>query len=367
MFEPLEPRVMLAADPRVAAAANAAVHPLDVTVDRWISPTSGNWNVASNWSTGAVPGSGDTALIDTPGVTVTVNDAEAAGRLTVNATNAASPPTLLISAGSLRLGDGSSLGGTTDIAGGTLFVAGGTVTLAGATAFTAGGINLDGSTLINTGLMTWSVDSTGQIYGNSGTTGDGYSGQGGTLSNTGTIDNGAAGGPSLFDNVAITNAGTFDFTDNGTIADGSYTPSFTNTGIVEKTGGTGTATFGIAFNNQGGTIASTAGTLNLPYGTSTGGTYNAAAGATVALSGHLTGTYTGSGAGAVTLGGNIQIGSAGGDFQLPRQLVSVEQRLRQSRRRHADQCRVDDLEPEPRRQQHQLRHRRQQRHQQRQL
>jgi hypothetical protein len=42
------------------------------TVD-WISPSSGSWDVASNWSTDAVPGSGDNVVINVPGVTVTIS------------------------------------------------------------------------------------------------------------------------------------------------------------------------------------------------------------------------------------------------------------------------------------------------------
>ena len=39
----------------------------------WISNSNGFWDVASNWSTGLVPTSTDSVLIDRPGVTVTVS------------------------------------------------------------------------------------------------------------------------------------------------------------------------------------------------------------------------------------------------------------------------------------------------------
>jgi hypothetical protein len=32
----------------------------------WVSTTSGSWDVASNWSTDAVPGAGDDVVIDVP-------------------------------------------------------------------------------------------------------------------------------------------------------------------------------------------------------------------------------------------------------------------------------------------------------------
>src|SRR5438876_11550193 len=38
----------------------------------WISPDSGNWEIGSNWSGGAVPGASDDVIIDVPGnITVT--------------------------------------------------------------------------------------------------------------------------------------------------------------------------------------------------------------------------------------------------------------------------------------------------------
>ena len=40
----------------------------------WISKTSGNWNLGSNWSTGTVPGPGDDVIINESGSpTITVS------------------------------------------------------------------------------------------------------------------------------------------------------------------------------------------------------------------------------------------------------------------------------------------------------
>ena len=33
----------------------------------WIAGTSGVWTTAANWSSDAVPGAGDTAVVDAPG------------------------------------------------------------------------------------------------------------------------------------------------------------------------------------------------------------------------------------------------------------------------------------------------------------
>jgi hypothetical protein len=38
---------------------------------RWINPAGGDWGVPANWSAGRLPGPGDVAIIDIPGVTVT--------------------------------------------------------------------------------------------------------------------------------------------------------------------------------------------------------------------------------------------------------------------------------------------------------
>ncbi len=43
--------------------------PASLTTINWTSPTSGSWDVAANWSTDTVPGSGDSVVIDVPGVT----------------------------------------------------------------------------------------------------------------------------------------------------------------------------------------------------------------------------------------------------------------------------------------------------------
>src|SRR5262249_13914321 len=69
----------------------------------------------------------------------------------------------------------------------------------------------------------------------------------------------------------------------------------------------------------GGTVDARSGVLTLNGGTSTGGTYNAAANSVLDLTAGstqtLTGTYTGSGAGTVQFsGGTLSLGVAGGTF-----------------------------------------------------
>src|SRR5207253_1704917 len=60
-------RMMLTARPEVLRLEDRTL-PSTVT---WINPGSGDWNTASNWSSGAVPGAADDVVINVPGITVT--------------------------------------------------------------------------------------------------------------------------------------------------------------------------------------------------------------------------------------------------------------------------------------------------------
>ena len=177
-----------------------------------------------------------------------------------------------------------------------------------------------GDTLTNTGSIT--VNDAQQVQFDSGSS---YVG-GGTLINQGTIFQTGAGGLEVSEGAVIDNAsgGIFDLAGNVGIVPGFNGASLTNSGTVEKTAGTGTASIAIAFDNQGGTVAADSGTLSLAGGgSSTGGTYDPASGATIDLADGsaqptLTGTYTGSGAGTVNVGGGaLAIGQASATFDFP--------------------------------------------------
>src|SRR5271165_6298366 len=68
------------------------------TVD-WISPTSGSWDVASNWSTGTIPGPGDDVVINVTGASPTVTISSNVE--SVNSITASDP--LVISGGGLTV------------------------------------------------------------------------------------------------------------------------------------------------------------------------------------------------------------------------------------------------------------------------
>jgi hypothetical protein len=148
--------------------------------------------------------------------------------------------------------------------------------------------------------------------------------------NTGTVIQSGSGTPSFQYGSAFTNAAnaTYDLrSDLGwTVGGGGGgTPFFNNSGTLLKSAGTGTSTLDplIAFNNTGGTIQVNTGTLVLPgTGTSTGGSFVVAAGATLNLVGagnnaEFDGPYTGSGAGTVLLNGGTLSTGSGATFNLP--------------------------------------------------
>ncbi len=131
----------------------------------------------------------------------------------------------------------------------------------------------------------------------------------------------------IYNGTVLNNAGMVDFQGDASIGSGGTTPSFNNqnTGIVRKSGGTGTSDFGgnLAFNNApGATVTTQTGTLRLTSGTFSGGTFNASSGAlldmTDANNATFAGTFTGNGGGTVRLsGGTVTIGPAGATFNFP--------------------------------------------------
>ncbi len=141
--------------------------------NNWINPSSGNWDVPSNWSTGAVPGASDSVSINTSSaatITIQSGDAESAASL-----NTAANDMLSITGGSLAVASSgivppSTLNGGLAMTGGSLTAAGlGTVVTinnptieSGANLFATGGaaLNLYGA-WTNNGTI--SVDSSSTI------------------------------------------------------------------------------------------------------------------------------------------------------------------------------------------------------------
>ncbi|MGO9921995.1 MAG: carboxypeptidase regulatory-like domain-containing protein [Isosphaeraceae bacterium] len=255
----------------------------------WISSTSGNWDVGSNWSTGQVPGPGDDVVISVPGdnPTITLNS----GNQTIHSLQCTD--TLAITGGSLGLVANSEIDGALTLGSGGEIVTDNVLTLTGSDSWTGGTISGDIVSLTSTATLAMS-DATATTLS-------------ATLNNAGGIS--VTGGGGLVGGGTLNNTGTFS--DNST----------------------GTFTISLPFQNQGGTIDVASGTLSIQSTSCTwtgGGTLDAAAGATLQLAPAsaddgiiLSGTYTGSGAGAVefTTGGLVT-GQSGATFDFPQGLFS---------------------------------------------
>ncbi len=317
LIEPLESRTLLST----------------ITWNSTDHPAGGDWDTASNWVGGILPGSSDDVII-TLAATATVTHSQSLSdsvhSITTNALT-----TLTISSGSLSVAATSTLAGPLDLSGGTL-TGPGDLTIAGMMTWTGGSLTGSGNTVIAAGAALditggsvtagRAIDSTaGPINWTGGTIGgtlddtgalniSGSSGKdlsGGTINQAGTTTWTGTGGlaldyAGLFNNLV---GSTFDDQTDSTIARADGTPgTFANAGTFKKSAGTGTTTFGaaypVAFNNSG-VVQVQSGTLSLAGGTQTG-TFDVAAGCTLGFDGGTTDLDAGvtfPGAGAIRIGG----------------------------------------------------------------
>jgi len=160
------------------------------TTVSWTSATSGSWDVASNWSPKTVPGPGDNAVINVPGVTVTISS----NVESVNSIKA--DDSLVISGGGLTLAANSTISGELQMSGGTL---------SGSGALTVGGV----------------FDWTGGDLDGAGTT---------TVASSGTLNIGGSYAVYLTGGHILNNEGTATWTGTGEF-DGSPGSTFNNTGL----------------------------------------------------------------------------------------------------------------------------------------
>jgi hypothetical protein len=281
---------------------------LTPTVSTWISPLAGYWNDPTNWSSGVVPGAGDTAIFSTAGGDCSVNQVASIGALDIESTYV----------GTITLANGMKLTASSSMHGGTitgtnnLEVAGGTFDWSG------------GSFLTQTSPPPTST--TGIIQVDAGATFNINSGAQTLwrpLTNSGTVnvnpsnDIQMGGGTNV--NIVNSAGGTINFQGSyGFVITARQTAgTFTNAGTVVKTG-SGTATETLPFTNNGtnALLQIQAGTLNFPSDpVQTTGTTSIYAGATLQVSGNFQvngGTLQGVGTGTATVLGNLTL--AGGNF-----------------------------------------------------
>ena len=100
----------------------------------WVAPSSGDWDLGSNWSTGQVPGpSDDVAIEPSAGLTVTIDS----GAQSANSLQTGSNANLILSGGSLTIASASI---TNSVITGSLSMTGGSLVASGAeTQVTASG------------------------------------------------------------------------------------------------------------------------------------------------------------------------------------------------------------------------------------
>ncbi len=301
-----------------AAGVSSALSPADnftvntgqIFTDQWVNSTSGAWETAANWSTGAVPGAQDSVLIANA-VTVTLSS----GANLVASLSTSGNSSLVIAGGSLSITNSSNLGGSLSITGGSLAVnasitantlsqsggelnGSGTLTASGQSTF-SGGLESGTGTTIALGGAAFTTSSFGldggrtlQLGGSSAATGsavqidlNGYN------PNTGTSDNGSG-------TLTISNGSTFDdqttsglniLASNRGGTDTGTTAAVNNQGTFTKTGSAATSTISTAFNNSG-TVNVQSGILDLTGGGNDVG-----------------GTYTTTGSGVVEFGGGTHV------------------------------------------------------------
>lgn len=254
-------------------------------VDRtFIGPSGGDWNTASNWSGGVVPGPGDTAIISGKDVTV-------------NASPAQSPD-------SVQIG-GSNL---TVAAGATLNVANSMTLTSNVNFFGPGAIDFASGAALSI-----SAGNVGFLAGADFTL---PAGPGSSTSWSSGVINMA--GDAAITSIVVPSGATFPLLDGGTIASNTTgdTARVVNDGTITKSGA-GTTVLNPRFRNTG-TVSVAAGTLNVgsgpPDGQSHTAGFTAAAGAELRLLGgahHLGSGASFAGQGTVTYaGGAIEAGAA---------------------------------------------------------
>jgi fibronectin-binding autotransporter adhesin len=240
----------------------AAAAPLSAVT--FTSSQNGNWSSSATWGGAGVPVAGDTAVVNH---TVTLDVPVTVGTVTLAGTLTGTQPITTTAAFNWNGGTMSGAS-TTTIPSGAVMTLGGYGTLDARTLSIGGTLNITSNYYIS-------------------------------------AQNGAA----------ITNSGTINFQADGGIYLSSGATSITNSGTIEKTGGTGTTGITVPLTAQSGSqFLVQSGTFTLAAVTSTGGTFNTSSGATLYLSSSDTRTFdsasTISGAGTVFWGAGTNTVSA---------------------------------------------------------
>ena len=289
-----------------------------LATDVWTGAVSSSWSAGGNWSLGAPPGTSDIASFTNSGtgaslLAATLDGPQSIAGLSIDNTWN----------GVLTLEDSLALSGSSQILGGTIDFSQRT-----GTSGTIPGSLSNGGALMYGGTAALQWDAADDLT-NGGTLTISSGGTfllaaGAALDNTGMIIDQAGGaGFQIGANSTLANesGGTFDFQGDGSVVESGSAGTFSNNGILEKTLGAGTSAIGVDFSNENGNISVSTGTISLAAagGTSAGGHFTVASGAFLNLTGGqsvtYSGSFTGSGSGAIALsGGTLAIGTGGASF-----------------------------------------------------
>lgn len=306
--ERMNPFVRKARRERLLASEPSSVERLEerylLTAVSWNIDGNGFWDVASNWSTGLVPGAGDDVTIDRGAANpiITVRD-----NTTVN--SIVDREALVVSGALLQVNTFTQVeGGQLTLQAGSEIDAFGTMVVANTGSFDWQGGVLFSQGFTNSGSMTISAANDVRLAG--------------SFTNNGTITHSGAGSVLFDGNTKIINSvgATYEFTGNGDLGlsgfGGGFSPFFENDGTLRKTSASGISTFNsIRLDSTAtGVIDVQAGRLNVAGGGNwTGGTFTGGANGVAEISSNVnvSGTLTGTGTGELELTGTLTAVDAG--------------------------------------------------------
>ncbi len=228
----------------------------------WNVDSDGFWDDGANWSSGTVPQTGDTVIIDRPAATVTVT--YRTGTTSINSLT--SSEAFVLSGGTLTINSAATLSSTFTQSGGILSGSG-SVSVSGLLTWSGGSMGGSGATDANGGMEITTADTLAL----NGTR---------TLNNAGVANWTGAGG---FNNEP---GATFNNLEGATVniqSAGDYLDGiFNNAGILTKEagGGDGSTQITAGFNNSG-TVSIDSGAIELDNGGGHTGVFVVAAPATL--------------------------------------------------------------------------------------
>jgi hypothetical protein len=250
-----------------------------------------NWDTPANWSTDSVPGAGDDVTIDVEANVVHSND------VTDSINSLTSTEPLTISGGTLSIAATSTIDNTLSLTGGTL-TGTGNLSVSGLVTLTTGTLSGGSELNANGGML---INAPNQGLNFEGRTINNPAGQTAMWNSPGN-SNILVSDDTVFNNLGtFTASGTGSYNEAGAGDDSSFNNmgTFTTSGLTELT---------VPFNMVGGSFDVTGdGSVDLQSGTSTGGAFSIASGASLGLGSTFTAysvdpTTTISGTGTLGLG-----------------------------------------------------------------